>query len=181
MVIVHFQRSRHEVQQTTHVFADAGLLASACITDLLVLRDIVVMLDLRQSIQTEFPSGTLAATTRGTLLSRQTGPGVLSRCRRRFGCGPCRGVRPGVRQQTGHVKQVALPRIRHMTLATRAKRPPLQLMQQLERLPVLLLQPGEGFRGATEHLVEIAVLLGLFRGLLLLFADPLFLLADPAR
>ena len=68
MVIVHFQRSRHEVQQTTHVFADAGLLAAARITDLLVLSDIVMMLELWQSIQTEFPSRTLAATTRCTLL-----------------------------------------------------------------------------------------------------------------
>lgn len=66
-----------------------------------------------------------------------------------------------------------------MTLPTRTERPPLKLMQQLERLPVLLPQPAEVFRGAIENLVEISVPLFLFRRLLLLFVDPLFLFADP--
>ena len=69
MMVVNFELSGHKLQYPADLFADARLVGLANTADLLFLRHVVMMLNLRQRIQTQLAVGTLLSTTGGFLLS----------------------------------------------------------------------------------------------------------------
>lgn len=109
MMIVNFQLPGNELQHPADLRADARLLFLAGTADFFFRLEIVLMINLRQSIQTQLPVRSLPAPAGSPGFSRRSLGGSIALL----------GVlRIGFRQQAAHVKQMLLSGIRNMPFTT---------------------------------------------------------------
>ncbi len=155
MVVVNLKLSRHKVQHATDLFADACLVALALTADFLFRRHIMMMLDLRQRIETQLAVGTLLSATSGFLLSG-CGPRGIFGTGRDFTVGQgllCGRLRLG--EQRAHVKQMLLLCISNVSFAPRSVHPAAQQTQFVDRFLMIFAKLIEILCSAIQHLFEI--------------------------